>query len=200
MSELPRSLQSWVLTIQTVVLTADVFQLYIICISADSKCWVLVYDAKSEHRAWPWKHASLGRKSKSSATRRRGLLRIAIFTAPHISGSGGSTFPRVWPFMHPPCNKKWNTIVRMSYLKVARLKCDDMIVSWGERCGSSTAIQQALPYAEQQRYILAVRVGTCLILPGGWHPFDASRRCTSRAEHDLWSALKVSPSCVWVNV
>ena len=135
-------------------------------------------------------HASLGRQKKSSITRRRGLLRIAISTAPHLSGSGRSTCPPAWLFIHPPGNKKsGNTMVRMSCLEIARLKCGEIIASSRQRYGSRTSIQQAQPYSEQERYILAIRVATCLILLGGWHPIDASRRRASTAEHGLWSAL-----------
>ena len=79
-------------------------------------------------------------------------------------------------------------------IEIARLKFDEIILSWGEMCGSRTAIQQAQPYTRQQRYILAK--ATCLVLSGGWHPIDASRRCASTAEYDLWSALQDSPGCV----
>jgi len=73
-----------------------------------------VCDQKLEHRARPWKHASLGGKLQSSTTRRRGILRIAISTAPHLSGSGGSACPRAWLYVHHPGNKKWKYECRAS--------------------------------------------------------------------------------------
>ena len=57
-------------------------------------------------------------QSKSSTTRRQGLLRIAISTAPQLSGSDGSICPRAWLFIHPPGNKKGREIDKIGYTRV----------------------------------------------------------------------------------
>ena len=60
-----------------------------------------------ENRTRSWKHASRPRKRKSSTTRKRGLLRVAIFTTPYLSGSRRVN-------MH-----------KKSCVKLARLKCGE---------------------------------------------------------------------------
>ena len=78
-------------------------------------------------------HAVRPRKRKSSATRKRGLLRVAIFTAPYLSGS---------------CRVDMH---RTSRTKLAPLKCGEN-TSRDERCfpysqplHSNKAIPQAQP-------------------------------------------------------
>ena len=126
------------------------------------------------------KHVSRACKRKSIITQNRCLIRLALSTAHSLWRSG-----RV-------------NMYKTSRLQMACLTCGE-ITSRDERCGTyrkqshSNATGTATNLATMTYFM---KTKACPILPGVWCAINASRKCASRAQHDLWSSLWVSPNSV----
>ena len=120
--------------------TIIMFREYFLVCSADTECSRLATPTKLGSRATAMKTGlAINSKQKSSTTRRRGLLRMAISTAPHLSGSGRVDVPMRLVFYLSGRQHKLK-YDHTSRLEMASFKCAE-IHSRAEKYGSCTAIQ-----------------------------------------------------------